>query len=287
MQNWDDLKYCLALDEFQTMTAAAKALGTNTATVSRRLERLTEEAGQPLFIRQNSRWSATNLGRELSAVARRVEEQLQAAELNASTSQDNHKLHITAPQFIIEACLLPKADQLLTTYPLLEMKLASSQASLAFGETDLILSYSKPEEGRIFRFRIGHQKFGFYHATRFSNSLQGWIDVDHDTGPKPTLKDWIEPFGQSPRLTVCSLVNAYQLIRTMPLLAYLPCRFAKSKPDLTPFEPAGKNQNEIWASYHYTRKKDPVLKLARDWIESCLMAKAPLSDRINHVAESP
>ena len=73
----------------------------------------------------------------------------------------------------------------------------------------------------------------------------------------------------------------------MPLLAYLPCRFAKSKPDLTPFEPAGKNQNEIWASYHYTRKKDPVLKLARDWIENCLMAKAPLSDRINHVAESP
>ena len=33
----------------------------------------------------------------------------------------------------------------------------------------------------------------------------------------------------------------------MPLLAYLPCRFAKSKLDLTPFEPAGKNQNEIWA----------------------------------------
>ena len=24
VQNWDDLKYCLALDEFQTMTAAAK-----------------------------------------------------------------------------------------------------------------------------------------------------------------------------------------------------------------------------------------------------------------------
>lgn len=43
MQNWDDLKYCLALDEFRTMTAAAKALGTNTATVSRRIERLTEE----------------------------------------------------------------------------------------------------------------------------------------------------------------------------------------------------------------------------------------------------
>ena len=31
MQDWDDLKYCLALDKFRTMTAAAKALGTTTA----------------------------------------------------------------------------------------------------------------------------------------------------------------------------------------------------------------------------------------------------------------
>ena len=50
MQNWDDLKFCLALERYQTMTAAARALGTNTAaTVSRRIDRLTEEAGEPLF----------------------------------------------------------------------------------------------------------------------------------------------------------------------------------------------------------------------------------------------
>jgi len=287
MQNWDDLKYCLALDEFRTMTAAAKALGTNTATVSRRIERLTEEAGQPLFTRQNCQWMATTLGQELSAVARRIEERLHAAEINASILEDNYKLHITAPQFIIEACLLPEADQLLTTYPQMEMKLASTHASLAFGETDLILSFSKPEEGRIFRFRIGQLRCGFYHAARFNSNLQGWINVDSETGPHLKLEDGIAPLNQSPRLTVSNLLNAHQLIRTMPLLAYLPCSFADSKPDLMLFEPAGKNQNEIWASYHYTRKKDPVLKLARDWIESSLMDKPPRIDQANHMAARP
>ena len=48
MQNWHDSKFCLALERYQTMTAAARALGTNTATVSRRIERLTEEAGELL-----------------------------------------------------------------------------------------------------------------------------------------------------------------------------------------------------------------------------------------------
>lgn len=287
MQNWDDLKYCLALDEFRTMTAAAKALGTNIATVSRRIERLTEEAGQPLFIRQNCHWMATKLGQEFSAVARRIDERIPAAEINASTHQENYKLHITAPQSIIEACLLPEADKLLITYPQLEMKLASTHASLAFGETDLILSFSRPEEGRIFRFRIGHQICGFYHAARFKNNLQGWVDVESEIGPRPKLQNNIGPLNQSPRLTVSSLLNAHQLIRTMPLLAYLPCSFADSKPDLMLFEPAGKNQNQIWASYHYTRKKDPALKLARDWIESSLMKKSVRVAQVTHMAARP
>jgi len=63
MQNWDDLKFCLALERYTTMTAAAKALGTNVATVSRRIERMTEQAGQPLFVRDQTQWVATALGK--------------------------------------------------------------------------------------------------------------------------------------------------------------------------------------------------------------------------------
>ena len=37
LKNWDDLKFCLALDRYGTMTAAADHLDTNTATVSRRI----------------------------------------------------------------------------------------------------------------------------------------------------------------------------------------------------------------------------------------------------------
>ena len=54
MQNWDDLKFCLTLERYQTMTAAKHSLGTNTAKVSRRIDRLTEEAGKPLFLRDNT-----------------------------------------------------------------------------------------------------------------------------------------------------------------------------------------------------------------------------------------
>ena len=54
LQKWEDLKFCPALKRYQTMTAAARALGTNTATVSQRIDRLTEEAGEPLFLRDTT-----------------------------------------------------------------------------------------------------------------------------------------------------------------------------------------------------------------------------------------
>ena len=51
MNNWDDLRFLVALSKTGTMTAAAKSLGTNTATVSRRIERLSETLGMPAFIK--------------------------------------------------------------------------------------------------------------------------------------------------------------------------------------------------------------------------------------------
>ena len=79
LQKWDDLKFCLALKRYQTMTAAARALGTNTDTVLRRSDRLTEEAGESLFLRDNTQWRATDMGRELAQIALRIEDRISLA----------------------------------------------------------------------------------------------------------------------------------------------------------------------------------------------------------------
>ena len=89
MQNWDDLKFCLALERYQTMTAAARAVGTNTATVSRRIDRLTEEAGEPLFLRDNTQWRATDMGRELAQIALRIEDRISRAATETMEQQKN------------------------------------------------------------------------------------------------------------------------------------------------------------------------------------------------------
>jgi DNA-binding transcriptional LysR family regulator len=95
MQNWDDLKFCLALERYQTMTAAARAVGTNTATVSRRIDRLTEEAGEPLFLRDNTQWRATDMGRELAQIALRIEDRISRAATETMEQQRSDVERIT------------------------------------------------------------------------------------------------------------------------------------------------------------------------------------------------
>ena len=60
MDNWDDLRFLVALSKTGTMTAAAKHLGTNTATVSRRIERLSEQLGTPAFVKTSDGWKPSD-----------------------------------------------------------------------------------------------------------------------------------------------------------------------------------------------------------------------------------
>lgn len=50
-QNWDDLRFVLAVAEIGTVSGAARALGVNHATVLRRIAAFEERHGQPLFER--------------------------------------------------------------------------------------------------------------------------------------------------------------------------------------------------------------------------------------------
>lgn len=51
MDNWDDLRFVVALARYGSMANAARHLRTNTATVSRRIKRLNESANAALFLK--------------------------------------------------------------------------------------------------------------------------------------------------------------------------------------------------------------------------------------------
>ena len=71
--SWDDARILLEVVRHGTQGAASKALGVDQATVSRRLLRLEDVIGAPLFLRDGTRLIPTDL-------ARRMAEQAESAE---------------------------------------------------------------------------------------------------------------------------------------------------------------------------------------------------------------
>ena len=72
-ENWDDLRYFLAVHRQRLPARAALELGVSYMTVLRRLETLETRLGVPLFNRSSQGYELTHDGRELLKVAERME----------------------------------------------------------------------------------------------------------------------------------------------------------------------------------------------------------------------
>lgn len=73
---WDDMKHVLALARFGTIAEAARRLGVDEATVTRRLARLEQRLEARLFDRAQGRLVPTEAGQAAAARAERAEQEI-------------------------------------------------------------------------------------------------------------------------------------------------------------------------------------------------------------------
>lgn len=271
MNNWDDLKLILALSRYGTMSSAARALGLSTATVSRRLERCAEEIGQTLFIRRGQIWEPTATARVYIGLAEAVTDGFPYE--NRPSLSDDLETKVIRASMPLEVCLdalAPSIPGFLNENPSLTLDLFHQEKSVAFGEIDLRLSYDKPVEGRLVRVRLGAVGFRAYVSKSLADPPQGWVEVlDVDRKETPVSDLTKDQFGP-PRLKTTSITCAADLIGLMPLLVYLPTRYAVSKGNLVAWQPeVPATYFPIWASYHESRRLDPDVRLSLSFMKGC------------------
>jgi len=272
MQNWDDLKFCLALERYTTMTAAAKALGTNVATVSRRIERMTEQAGQPLFVRDQTQWVATALGKKLADLAGHLETGIQSSAPMVGQKLRRQTLRLSLPDML--ACVIAKQDMspLYDQLPNLELSFSDKPASLAYGETDLVLSHVEPTEGRVLRRKITDLYFALYQHAGWNAPATNWLSIasNHDLEQQ---QDQMDQFGGPAAITVPNVAQAVDITTIRPVASLLPVTWAQRNPNLVALPAVRPQPYPVWMSYHVTRRHDPVIQHAITWLDSCLQPK--------------
>jgi DNA-binding transcriptional LysR family regulator len=169
--DWDDLRYLIAVAERGSATAAARGLGVDKGTVSRRLTALEHATGARLFDRKSSGWTPTTAGRKVLGTARKLDAGVAAllADLGGVGDTTRVSVRLTAPQWFCTEVLLPRIAAFQGTERWIDLNLSarSRVADLAEREAEIGLRNVRPARGEYVVKKAGDLGMSIYASRKW------------------------------------------------------------------------------------------------------------------------
>ena len=269
IDNWDDLRYLLAVHKTGSMSAAARLLTTNPATVSRRLARLSETLGYELFHKTPEGWVASEaIGPLLQSVGS-FEGEIDSY-LNAAESRDgalSGSVSIGMPGSLANGVLSPFIPDLVQAHPGIRLSLHAQTYRETLGENDLIISPLRPQQGRLVVRPIGKVHANVYC---FPDSPRNgpWVGLlRHHDGHEPMITALNAFDGKPPSVRLETLHDTANAIRVTRLPGVTLRIEAALTPDMEIYNSSVPDtETSLYLCYHETRRKDPLLQAVIEWI---------------------
>lgn len=151
--DWNDLQHFLAAARAGTLSGAARRLGVDHATISRRLAALEQALGAKLFERNPRGYNLTQTGERLLASAEAIEAEALRAE--RQVAGEGQRVSGTVRISTLEAFgnffLAPLLPRLAQENPKLHLELVSIQQIVALSrrEADIVITLKKPDGDRF------------------------------------------------------------------------------------------------------------------------------------------
>ncbi len=159
MDRFDAMSVLLAVVDAGSLSAGARRLHAPLATVSRKVADLEKHLGVRLVLRTRRGLTLTDEGRSYVAASRRILEELDAVERQASGDYGALRggLHMTAPVTFGERHVLPIALEFLKEQPEINLRLtlADRQISLADEHVDVALRIGHLADSALIATRVG------------------------------------------------------------------------------------------------------------------------------------
>lgn len=182
--SWDDVRLFLALARARTAGEAARTLGVDTSTVSRRLAAMEEALGATLFERGRNGIRATASAEELMPVAEEIEgSMLRFSGVASAQSQVASGLvRITCPPDVAEVFVVPRLPELRAKYPAIHVELVPNETvlDLTRREADLALRIVRPTSGELVFTRLAVARWLLVASPKLArrlSPLKAWADA--------------------------------------------------------------------------------------------------------------
>lgn len=268
MANWDDMRYLLAIARGGSMAAAADQLATNAATVSRRMQNLTEALGFSPLIKSPEGWKVNPLVTSLLQAAEdfdhsmRASKSLVAAEQAAAITV----LKVGCGPVYSTTVVIPRMVHLRETLPNVGLSFHTRLTGEGLGEHDLIITNAAPLKGRLIRKKLKSVSYGIMGMHPIAPS-QNWVGLCDALDDDPAMKVASSYFDRPPIICFTHFEQVRAAMQSSGLPGLLPISYSSGS---SPFQLLDDSSTRInfdrWLCYHETRRGDESLEAFVKWL---------------------
>jgi DNA-binding transcriptional LysR family regulator len=197
MLDWRDLRFFVALARAGSLSAAARALRVDHATVGRRVAALERTLGLRLIDRLPRSAPLTPEGVAVAAALAPMESAAVAVERLARLAKASPAatVRVSAPPALAAYVIAPRLAAFRQAHPSVTIVLsaASAAAALDRGEADVAVRMGRPTEGGLIAKRIGRARFALYAAPDVARTpREEWRFIGFDAAlDQVTSQRWL------------------------------------------------------------------------------------------------
>jgi DNA-binding transcriptional LysR family regulator len=247
--DWNDLQSFLAMARTGRLTVAARRMGVDHSTLSRRISALEDAMQVKLFERRPVGFVLTPEGEALLGDAEEIESLTvrMGVRLHAETSHLTGNVRIGTPEGFGTYFLAPQLALLGQKHPDLNIELVANPRSFSLSkrEADIAVSMARPSQGRVYARPLVDFGLGIYASqsyldahppiTKKSDLLtHSWIGYVEDLMWTPEL-DYLPMVDRNiqPRLHISNVISQLTAIVGSAGLGVLPHFMTRNHPALT------------------------------------------------------
>ncbi|NLS02754.1 LysR family transcriptional regulator [Rhizobium sp. P32RR-XVIII] len=178
--DWEDLRFFTALARHGSLSAAARALKVNHATVARRMSALEAVLGVQLFERRPDGYALTAHGQSIATETTAMAEAASAIrDRVASPEGPSGRVRITTTRSIADLVLAPRLTDLLSRLPAVELEIITDVRvqSLAHREADIALRLGRPKDSELTGKRVAVVSHAFFANEDVARCFQAGEDI--------------------------------------------------------------------------------------------------------------
>ena len=274
LPSWDDLQYLMEAVRHGSLSAGARALGVDHATIGRRIRRLEKTLGRAVIDRQRPGLALTAFGEAVLAEAERMRD---AAATVARLAEARPKLaglvRVTTTGMFATSYLTPILAQFRKQQPLIEIELIVDERSLSLArrEADIALRLARPKDSSLVTRRVATLGYGFYATPTYLKRAKkdGLAFVGFEESP-PDLPEvaWLRQAAGDRPIAFRSNYRMAQIeaARAGLGISILPHYAAKGLALTTLDNAPEKMTRELWLLVHRDLKDAPRFRAVIDFL---------------------